>query len=243
MNKTLADAIARYDETMSHVTGCSDGGCVIRRPVGMHTNGGCRCPRDSMKMHRAMHAANELRRALDEVLATQPPEARASAGVIAAARAVIEADRAQTLTTEHVNALDNAIKIQRGELALPEPRALADLQAEIDRLNAIINTPHNDDFYKGVSIEEEYQRQLHGVDTSDARFDWVQYLWVTGYLLNKALAACKTGEGDGEKAKHHLITSAAIIKNWHNVLTGKPAASVHSNAGREVAQRLAGDAS
>ncbi|WP_246637377.1 SDR family oxidoreductase [Burkholderia catarinensis] len=115
-------------------------------------------------------------------------------------------------------------------------------EAEVFRLNAIINTPHNDDFYKGVSIEEEYQRQLHGVDATDARFDWAQYLWVTGYLLNKALAACKTGEGDGEKAKHHLITSAALIKNWHNVLTGKPAASVHENSGREIALRLAGDA-
>ncbi|MPV55908.1 hypothetical protein CFB46_11895 [Burkholderia sp. HI2761] len=51
------------------------------------------------------------------------PEPHASAGVIAAARAVIEADRAQTLTTEHVNALDHAIKIQHGELTLPEPRA------------------------------------------------------------------------------------------------------------------------
>lgn len=65
--------------------------------------------------------ANELR----ALLAAHPgqPEPRASAGVIAAARAVIEADRAQTLTTEHVNALDNAIKIQHGDLTLPEPRA------------------------------------------------------------------------------------------------------------------------
>lgn len=23
--------------------GCSDGNCVIKKPVGMHTNGGCRC--------------------------------------------------------------------------------------------------------------------------------------------------------------------------------------------------------
>ncbi|MBR8073512.1 hypothetical protein KDX14_28700 [Burkholderia cenocepacia] len=62
---------------------------------------------------------------LRALLADDPgqPEPRASAGVIAAARAVIEADRAQTLTTEHVNALDNAIKIQHGELTLPEPRA------------------------------------------------------------------------------------------------------------------------
>lgn len=39
--------------------------------------------------------------------------------VIAAAEALIEADRAQTLTTEHVNALENAIAIQRGELKMP----------------------------------------------------------------------------------------------------------------------------
>ena len=23
--------------------GCGDGGCVVERPTGMHTNGGCRC--------------------------------------------------------------------------------------------------------------------------------------------------------------------------------------------------------
>ncbi|MDN7549119.1 hypothetical protein [Burkholderia cenocepacia] len=76
MSKTLTEAIARYDEFMSHLTGCTDGGCVIRRPVGMHTNGGCRCPRDHTKMQRAMYAANELRKALGEVLATQQPEPR-----------------------------------------------------------------------------------------------------------------------------------------------------------------------
>lgn len=65
--------------------------------------------------------ADVLRGILTEMSGQSKP--CASAGVIAAARAVIEADRAQTLTTEHVNALDNAIKIQHGELKLPEPRA------------------------------------------------------------------------------------------------------------------------
>ena len=60
---------------------------------------------------------------LTELLDQQgQPEPRASAGVIAAAIAVIEADRAQTLTNEHVDALDIAIKIQRGMFKLPEPR-------------------------------------------------------------------------------------------------------------------------
>lgn len=25
------------------INGCGDGNCLIRKPVGMHTNGGCKC--------------------------------------------------------------------------------------------------------------------------------------------------------------------------------------------------------
>ncbi|OXI67435.1 hypothetical protein CFB81_22520 [Burkholderia sp. AU28863] len=70
--------------------------------------------------------AHRFARAIElELLTAHPgnPGPRASTGVIAAALAVIEADRSQTLTTEHVNALDNAIKIQHGDMTLPEPRA------------------------------------------------------------------------------------------------------------------------
>lgn len=113
------------------------------------------------------------------------------------------------------------------------------LEAEIARLNAIIHTPESDDFLKGVSIEAEYQRTLHGVDDTDARFDWHQWFWVAGYLLGKALGCCKTGADNGEKAKHHLVTTAALLMNWHNVLTGKPAASVHSNSGKAFVDLIA----
>lgn len=34
------------DGCESVAAGCSDGCCVIKRPKGMHTNGGCRCLRD-----------------------------------------------------------------------------------------------------------------------------------------------------------------------------------------------------
>lgn len=35
---------------MSEYEGCSDGGCLLRiKPLGMHTNGGCRCLRDLPK--------------------------------------------------------------------------------------------------------------------------------------------------------------------------------------------------
>jgi hypothetical protein len=38
--KTLA---AEYLERAKLIGGCGDGNCVVLRPVGMHTNGGCRC--------------------------------------------------------------------------------------------------------------------------------------------------------------------------------------------------------
>jgi hypothetical protein len=114
-------------------------------------------------------------------------------------------------------------------------KATHDAEMEVARLHSIIHSPESDDFLKGVSIEAEYQRQLHGVDDTDARYDWHQWFWVVGYLAGKALAACKSGEGDGAKARHHLVTTAALLHNWHNTLTGKPAASVHSNRGKGVA--------
>lgn len=45
----------------------------------------------------------------------------ASRGVISAAESLIAADRAQVLTTAHVDGLANAIAIQRGKLELPDP--------------------------------------------------------------------------------------------------------------------------
>lgn len=41
--KTLA---TQYLERAKLIGGCGDGHCVILRPVGMHTNGGCGCTRD-----------------------------------------------------------------------------------------------------------------------------------------------------------------------------------------------------
>jgi hypothetical protein len=29
-----------------YLRGCTDGNCIIRKPVGMHTNGGCRCVKE-----------------------------------------------------------------------------------------------------------------------------------------------------------------------------------------------------
>jgi hypothetical protein len=62
-------AIAAYDAVMDDIGSCGDGGCIIKRPIGQHTNGGCRCYSDRMKAQRVMLAARRLRAALSEEVA------------------------------------------------------------------------------------------------------------------------------------------------------------------------------
>lgn len=50
--EALAAALSELDEGMAAIGGCSDGYCQIKRPVGMHTNGGCRCLTDRHKATR-----------------------------------------------------------------------------------------------------------------------------------------------------------------------------------------------
>lgn len=95
---------------------------------------------------------------------------------------------------------------------------LTALQAEVERLNAIINTPQSDDFLRAVSIEAEHQRQRWGSehDSGKAPADW---FWLVGYLAGKALHA--HADGDVEKAEHHIITTSAACANWHRAMFGK----------------------
>ena len=49
-----------FKEFMQH--GCTDGACIIARPKGMHTNGGCRCARELQRFGKAgLRAALLLR--------------------------------------------------------------------------------------------------------------------------------------------------------------------------------------
>jgi hypothetical protein len=67
-------AVELYDTLMATVQGCTDGGCMIRAPGGMHTNGGCRCHRDSMKTQRVLYAAKQLRAAIASLTKTADGE-------------------------------------------------------------------------------------------------------------------------------------------------------------------------
>lgn len=62
-----------YESKMQQIGGCSDGGCVVVKPTGMHTNGGCKCWKNQHSMQRLARAANSLAKALRATLA-QPEQ-------------------------------------------------------------------------------------------------------------------------------------------------------------------------
>jgi hypothetical protein len=53
-------ALAEYEAIRDAVGGCSDGHCVVKKPKGMHTNGGCKCSTDRYKAQRMMRAGQRL---------------------------------------------------------------------------------------------------------------------------------------------------------------------------------------
>lgn len=60
MESKVQQALADYIALRDHFGGCSDGGCLVKRPGGMHTNGGCKCPTDRRKAQGMMMAGQRL---------------------------------------------------------------------------------------------------------------------------------------------------------------------------------------
>lgn len=120
----------------------------------------------------------------------------------------------------------------------PHCNLLHEAADEIERLNAIINTPQADDFLRAVSTEAEHQRQRWGSehDVGKTPADW---FWLIGYLAGKALHA--HASGNVEKAEHHIITTAAACANWHQAVFGKTdmRPGIDGNAALEAKQEVA----
>lgn len=93
-------------------------------------------------------------------------------------------------------------------------RLLHALRAAHQRLN----TPEVEDFAKGVVSEAQHQRARWPAeqDAGKGPLDW---FWLIGFLAQKAAFAAIAG--DVEKAKHHTISTAAALANWHAALTGE----------------------
>lgn len=86
------------------------------------------------------------------------------------------------------------------------------LREENRGLRSLLNTPEIEDFDKAVPLEAAHQIQRWSAphDAGKNPEDW---FWLIGYLAGKALSAIKAG--NDEKAKHHCISTAAALRNWH----------------------------
>lgn len=79
------------------------------------------------------------------------------------------------------------------------------------QLEALLNTPVTDDFDRAVPLESAHQRYRWG-NNHDEKKDAFDWFWLIGYLSQKAAASAVAGDAD--KAKHHIITTAAALRNW-----------------------------
>ncbi len=86
------------------------------------------------------------------------------------------------------------------------------LREKVEEFNALLNTPEIEDFDKAVPLEAAHQIMRWGAEHDEGKNpeDW---FWLVGYLAGKALAASRAG--DLIKAKHHCISTSAVLRNWH----------------------------
>lgn len=84
-------------------------------------------------------------------------------------------------------------------------------------LEALLNTPETDDFFKGIELEAAHQR-YRWPSENDAGKTQADWFWLIGYLAGKCLYAALAG--DTEKALHHTISTAAALANWHRAIKG-----------------------
>lgn len=82
---------------------------------------------------------------------------------------------------------------------------------------SIINTPETADFMAGVLLEAAHQRERWAASHDGGKTPW-DWFWLIGYLAQKAASAAAAG--DVEKARHHTISTAAALANWHAALSG-----------------------
>jgi hypothetical protein len=85
------------------------------------------------------------------------------------------------------------------------------------RTAAALFEPETEDRFDGTRLEAGHQN-LRYAATHDAGKTPADWFWLVGYLAGKALAAAITGDID--KAKHHTISTAAALLNWHRQLSG-----------------------
>lgn len=106
---------------------------------------------------------------------------------------------------------------------------------ERGRLSAI-NHPELNDFARAIVLEAQHQRERHGAlhDRNKTADDW---LWTAAHLLTKAAQASRYG--DIERYKHHIITGAALLANWHRIVAGGEGSVVPEGGWEALANDIA----
>lgn len=107
--------------------------------------------------------------------------------------------------------------------------------AELEPIAALINRPETENFLRGVQLEAGHQRWRWGRD-HDAGKDPDQWFWTLGFLAGKARH--HHAEGDAEKARHHLISSAALLSHWHEHVSATEATVAAAPMGRDDAGNI-----
>lgn len=122
------------------------------------------------------------------------------------------------LETARHDAAKVAVRAQSMYVDLAHAKSeLAEAEAESVRLNALINSPHVDDFIEAIKLEAAHQTERWDVE-SDAGKTPEDWMWLVAYLSTKATQAAKYDDTD--KYHHHIITAAAAILNWHQNARG-----------------------
>lgn len=95
---------------------------------------------------------------------------------------------------------------------------IAEFETEIARLNGLINTPHTADFLEAVPLEAAHQIERWGTSHDEGKtpLDW---FWLIGFLSQKVVVSLD--KNDLEKAKHHTISTAAVMLNWYRSISNE----------------------
>lgn len=125
------------------------------------------------------------------------------------------------LTEDELSKLEALIQDANSHAVIASHRALCaerdTLRKEVARLLCLIDTPHTDDFMAAVPLEAAHQVKRWGVEHDAGKTSW-DWFWLIGYLAQKAASSALAG--DTEKAKHHTISTSAVLLNWFRHLVG-----------------------
>jgi hypothetical protein len=108
--------------------------------------------------------------------------------------------------------------LRQPDLENPGVTELEVLRARVAELEALISTPTTDHWFDGVRLEAAHQQERWGSshDGGKTPLDW---FWLIGYLAQKAATSAMAVDAD--KAKHHTISTAAALLNWHRHISGE----------------------